>query len=156
MRVKKSAAKKTTQDWTRFDAMTDAEHHAAAMKDPDAQPIRPQDMKKMKRVPQVKVIRRALALTKRRAPEPVEISTDNIFADLGFPNPEEHLVKAQIVVRMTDIIRTRRFPHNEAARRLGIRSLTLSKMLRGDFRRISIARLRRFLVVLARASASAN
>ena len=95
-------------------------------------------------------------MTKRRAHELVECSTDNIFADLGFPNPEEHLVKAQIVVRMTDIIRTRRLLHNEAAKRLGIRSFTLSKMLRGDFRRISVARLRRLLVVLARASASAN
>lgn len=61
--LKKTTGKKPTQDWTRFDAMTDAAHHAAAMKDPDAQPIRPEDMKRMKRVPQVKVIRRALGLS---------------------------------------------------------------------------------------------
>jgi putative transcriptional regulator len=60
---KKNAPKKPTQDWTRFDAMTDSEHHAAAIKDPDAQPIRPEDKKRMKRVPQVKVIRRALGLS---------------------------------------------------------------------------------------------
>lgn len=60
---KKTEARKPTQDWTRFDAMTEAEHHAAAMKDPDTQPLRPEDMKRMKRVPQVKVIRRALRLS---------------------------------------------------------------------------------------------
>ena len=46
-------------DWTRFDAMTEAERHAAAMADPDAQPLTPEDFKRMKRTPQVKVIRRA-------------------------------------------------------------------------------------------------
>ncbi len=61
--MKKTASKKTpTQDWTRFDAMTDAEHHAAAIKDPDTQPLRPEDMKQMKRVPRVAIIRRALGL----------------------------------------------------------------------------------------------
>ncbi len=36
---------------------------AAALSDPDAQPITPEDFKRMKRVPQVKVIRRALGLS---------------------------------------------------------------------------------------------
>jgi putative transcriptional regulator len=61
--MKKTAPKKTKYNWTRFDAMTEAEHHAAAIKDPDTQPIRPEDLKRMKRVPQVKVIRRALGLS---------------------------------------------------------------------------------------------
>jgi putative transcriptional regulator len=62
--MKKTApTKKTKHDWRRFDAMTDAEHHAAAMKDPDAQPLRPEDMKRMRRTPQVKIIRRALGLS---------------------------------------------------------------------------------------------
>ncbi len=62
--MKKTAhPKKTMRDWTRFDAMTDAQHHAAAVKDPDAQPLRPQDMKRLKRTPQVKIIRRALGLS---------------------------------------------------------------------------------------------
>jgi putative transcriptional regulator len=58
----KKTVKPTKHDWTRFDAMTEAQHHTAAIKDPDAQPLRPEDMKRMKRVPQVKVIRRALGL----------------------------------------------------------------------------------------------
>lgn len=50
-------------DWHRFDAMTDAQRHEAALRDPDAQPLSPAAMARMKRTPQAKIIRRALALT---------------------------------------------------------------------------------------------
>ena len=53
----------TKPDWKRFDAMTEAERHAAALSDPDAQPITPDNARRMKRTPQVKVIRRALGLS---------------------------------------------------------------------------------------------
>jgi putative transcriptional regulator len=43
--------------------MTEAQRHAAAVKDPDAQPLRPEGLKRMKRTPQVKIIRRALGLS---------------------------------------------------------------------------------------------
>jgi len=43
--------------------MTAEQQHAAAMADPDAQPLRPEDFKRMKRTPQVKVIRRAFDLS---------------------------------------------------------------------------------------------
>jgi len=54
---------KTKHDWSLADAMTDEEIHAAALSDPDAQPLNPEDFKRMKRTPQVKVIRRALGLS---------------------------------------------------------------------------------------------
>lgn len=50
-------------DWSRLEAMTEAERHAAALSDPDAQPLTPHDFKRMKRTPQVRVIRRALGLS---------------------------------------------------------------------------------------------
>jgi putative transcriptional regulator len=53
----------TKHDWSRRDAMTEAERHAAALSDPDAQPLTPEDFKRMKRTPQVRVIRRALGLS---------------------------------------------------------------------------------------------
>ena len=59
----KKTPKPPKHDWKRFDAMTEAQRHAAALRDPDAQPLRPADMKRMKRTPQVKVIRRALGLS---------------------------------------------------------------------------------------------
>lgn len=53
----------TKHDWTRLDAMSDAERHAAALSDPDAQPLVPADFERMKRTPQVRIIRRALGLS---------------------------------------------------------------------------------------------
>ena len=50
-------------EWGRFDAMTAADRHAAAKADPDAQPLTEDDLKKMRRTPQVSVIRRALQLS---------------------------------------------------------------------------------------------
>jgi len=43
--------------------MTDAEVHAAALKDPDAQPLTDEDFARMKPVPRAKTLRRALHLT---------------------------------------------------------------------------------------------
>ena len=50
-------------DWSRVDAMTEEEIHAAAMADPDARPMTPEQMAKARRVPRVKTLRRALGLT---------------------------------------------------------------------------------------------
>jgi putative transcriptional regulator len=55
--------KKTRHDWSRADAMTEQQIHAAALSDPDAQPLTPQRLNAMRRTPQVKVIRRALGLS---------------------------------------------------------------------------------------------
>jgi putative transcriptional regulator len=65
----KTTAKPTRHDWSRFDAMTAEQRHAAALSDPDAQPLGPDDLKRMKRTPQVKVIRRALGLTQEQFAE---------------------------------------------------------------------------------------
>lgn len=62
----KKTAKKTTaskHDWSRLDAMTAAEKHAAAVSDPDNRPLTEEDMKRMKRTPRAKIIRRALGLS---------------------------------------------------------------------------------------------
>jgi putative transcriptional regulator len=43
--------------------MTDADIHAAAMKDPDARPLTDEEFARAKRVPRTKTMRRALGLT---------------------------------------------------------------------------------------------
>jgi putative transcriptional regulator len=50
-------------DWSALDAMSDEEKHAAALSDPDAQPISKEKWDRMKRVPRTKTIRRALGLS---------------------------------------------------------------------------------------------
>ena len=59
----KTTPETSSHDWSRFDAMTEADRHAAALKDPDARPLTPERMASMKRTPQVRVIRRALKLS---------------------------------------------------------------------------------------------
>ena len=53
----------TKHDWSRLDAMTDEEIHAAALADPDAQPLTEEQLAQMKPTPRAKVIRRMLKLT---------------------------------------------------------------------------------------------
>ena len=50
-------------DWARLRAMTEEEVTAAAMSDPDARPMTPEQLRTARRVPRTKTLRRALALT---------------------------------------------------------------------------------------------
>src|SRR3984893_9524971 len=50
-------------DWARFDAMTDEEVMAAALSDPDAQPLTSEQLAKMRRGSRVKVLRQRLGMT---------------------------------------------------------------------------------------------
>ena len=50
-------------DWARLKAMSDEEVMAAALSDPDAQPLTPEELAKMRRVSRVKVIRQRLGMT---------------------------------------------------------------------------------------------
>ena len=50
-------------DWAGVDAMTDEEVVAAALSDPDAQPMTEEQLARMRRVSRVKVIRERLGLT---------------------------------------------------------------------------------------------
>jgi putative transcriptional regulator len=51
-------------DWARLDATTDEEVMAAALSDPDALPLTPEQLAKMRRVSRVKVLRRRLGMTR--------------------------------------------------------------------------------------------
>jgi predicted XRE-type DNA-binding protein len=83
-------------------------------------------------------------MSKRR----YEIESHNVFKDIGVPNPEEHLVKAQLVFKIDAIMKKRRLRQVEMADLLGIRQPDVSKMLHGEFRQFSVERLLRFLVAL--------
>jgi putative transcriptional regulator len=61
---KENTTKKTTKhDWRPFNGMTAEERHAAALADPDAQPVTPENIKRMKPLPRVRAIRRAFRLS---------------------------------------------------------------------------------------------
>jgi predicted XRE-type DNA-binding protein len=77
-----------------------------------------------------------------------EIGSRNVFKDLGVPNAEEHLVKAQLVFKIDSLMKERRLKQIDAADLFGITQPDVSKMLRGEFRQFSVERLLRFLVAL--------
>jgi predicted XRE-type DNA-binding protein len=77
-----------------------------------------------------------------------ETGSGNVFKDIGVPNAEEHLVKAQLVFKIDTILKKRGLKQVEAASLLGVRQPDVSKMLRGEFRQFSVERLLRFLVAL--------
>jgi len=54
---------KTKHDWSAADALTEEQIHAAALADPDAQPLTPERLATMTQTPRLKIIRRALGLT---------------------------------------------------------------------------------------------
>jgi putative transcriptional regulator len=56
-------------DWNRLRAMTDQDVIAAAMGDPDARPMTEGQLRTARRVPRVKTLRRALALTQEEFAE---------------------------------------------------------------------------------------
>ncbi|MBZ5726581.1 MAG: helix-turn-helix domain-containing protein [Acidobacteriia bacterium] len=77
-----------------------------------------------------------------------QAGSGNVFHDLGVPNAEEHLVKAQLVFKIDTIRKRRRLKQIEMAGLLGIRQPDVSNMLRGEFRQFSVERLLHFLVAL--------
>jgi predicted XRE-type DNA-binding protein len=77
-----------------------------------------------------------------------ETGSRNVFKDIGIPNAEEHLIKAQLVFKIDAIMKDRGLKQVEEADLFGIRQPDISKMLRGEFRQFSVERLLRFLVAL--------
>ena len=80
----------------------------------------------------------------------VERGSDNVFTDLGQPDPDAHLLKAELVTRIDEIIRRRGLKQVEAAKLLGLSQPDVSRLLRGSFREYSIERLLRLLTALGR------
>jgi predicted XRE-type DNA-binding protein len=77
-----------------------------------------------------------------------QTGSHNVFEDIGIPNAEVHLVKAQLVFKIDTILKRRGLRQVEAAQLFRIRQPDVSKMLRGEFRQFSVERLLRFLVAL--------
>jgi predicted XRE-type DNA-binding protein len=80
----------------------------------------------------------------------VEESSSNVFADLGLPNPEERLAKADLAIRIASVVRTRRLTQTAAARILKIDQPKISRLLRGQLSGFSTERLMQFLTLLGR------
>lgn len=81
---------------------------------------------------------------------PVEEGSGNVYADLGYAESEDMMVKAQLVTKIAHIIRQRGLTQQRAARLLGLTQPKISRLLKGQFRGISERRLLRCLTRLGR------
>ncbi len=74
----------------------------------------------------------------------------NVYADLGYADADEMLVKAQLVSKIAEIIRRKGLTQVEAAKLLGLTQPKVSAMLRGQFRGFSERKLIDCLTSLGR------
>ncbi len=75
----------------------------------------------------------------------VTVSSGNVFADLGFANPEEELLKAKLIREIRAIIKRRRLTQGKAAVILGLKQPDVSAIVTGRVGKFSIDRLVRCL-----------
>jgi predicted XRE-type DNA-binding protein len=85
---------------------------------------------------------------KREAEIPVTSGSGNVFADLGFAEPEEELTKAQLASHIRQIIERRRLTQVAAASLMGIDQPKVSALLNGRLANFSSGRLMRLLTAL--------
>ena len=74
--------------------------------------------------------------------------TNNVFADLGYCDPDTQLLKAQLVSRIDEIICDKKFTQTQAAQSMGISQPDVSRLLKGQFRDVSVERIMRLLTRL--------
>jgi predicted XRE-type DNA-binding protein len=72
----------------------------------------------------------------------------NVWLQLGLPDAEEHYLKAELVLRLDQTIKSLALTQRAAAQRIGTTQPELSKILRGKFSEVSLERLLRFLTAL--------
>jgi phage-related protein/predicted XRE-type DNA-binding protein len=75
----------------------------------------------------------------------IEHGSGNVFEDLGFPDAEERLAKAELARVVRKIIKERNWTQAHAAEVLGIAPSDMSDLIRGKLARFSQERLARFL-----------
>jgi predicted XRE-type DNA-binding protein len=77
-------------------------------------------------------------------------SSGNIFADLGLPNPEQELLKAQLTLQIHTILKDSRMTQVQIAKILGVQQPQVSLLMRNRAGSFSVGRLMEFLTALRR------
>jgi predicted XRE-type DNA-binding protein len=68
-------------------------------------------------------------------------SSGNVFADIGVPNAGEHLAKADLVIGIAALIKSKGLSQTAAAKLIGIAQPDVSRLMRGHFEGFSYERL---------------
>jgi predicted XRE-type DNA-binding protein len=75
-------------------------------------------------------------------------SSGNIFADLGLPNPEQELLKAQLTLQIYTLLKDSGLTQVELAKILGVQQPQVSLLMRNRAGNFSVGRLMEFLTAL--------
>lgn len=75
-------------------------------------------------------------------------SSGNVYADVGYPNPEEMMAKAELAILISDAIKGKKLTQKKAAVLMGIDQPKVSAISRGQLSGFTIDRLFRFLIAL--------
>lgn len=86
--------------------------------------------------------------TRTKNPIKVKKSSGNVLADLGFPHPEQELLKAKLTLEIFRLIRKRDLTQTEAGKILGIKQPHVSALMRNRSGAFSVERLMDFLTAL--------
>lgn len=78
----------------------------------------------------------------------IKHGSNNVFADLGYSDPDTHLLKAQLVSRIDEITTQKKLTQVQAAQVMGISQPDVSRLLKGQFRDVSVERIMRMLTRL--------
>ncbi len=68
-------------------------------------------------------------------------SSGNVFADLGLPNSEDHLLKAQLALKIQQLVERKGMTQSEIAPLLGLDQPKISYLMRGRLSGFSVERL---------------
>ena len=77
-----------------------------------------------------------------------EIGSENVFADLGMTNADEKLAKAELALKINQLLKARGLKQVAAAKLLGIDQAKVSYLSTGRLSGFSIERLMKFLALL--------
>src|SRR5215213_9448631 len=73
--------------------------------------------------------------------EAVVVSSGNVFADLGFQDAEERLLKAKLATKIAQLIEKKGLTQAQAAERIALDQPKVSRLLRGQLSGFSADRL---------------
>jgi len=80
--------------------------------------------------------------------ESIEIGSGNVFADLGLADSDELLYKAELLLHLKGLLKSRALTQKAAAALCGTDQATLSKVFRGRIDLVTTDRLFRWLTCL--------
>ncbi len=83
-----------------------------------------------------------------KSDDTVHVGSGNVFADIGLPNPEERLLKAQIMYAIGQEIKRQGLTQVKAAKKVGLAQPDLSRILNGRASNYSTERLFHVLLQL--------